>query len=74
MLRQLLQAIRFAIADFFAVPWPAVAAMLVLIVLLCAFAYLRIYHFALSQSWLGAVLFLGVFFVLSAAGNYLRRR
>ena len=74
MLRQLLQALRLSIADFFDVPWPAVAAMLAMIVLLCAYAYLRTNYFALSYGVPGKLLWLGVFIALGVAGNYLRRR
>ena len=74
MLRQLLQAARYAIADFFDVSWPAVAAMLAVIALLCVFAVLRTQHFALANSGPGALLFLGVWVALYAARNYLRRR
>ena len=74
MLRQLLQAARYAIADFFDVSWQAVAAMLAVIALLCAFAVLRTQHFALANGGPGAALLLGVFIALGIAGNHLRRR
>lgn len=74
MLRQILQALRFAFDDFFDVPWQGVAAMLVTVLLLCIYAYVRTVY-TWNSSWaLKGILLMGVFIALSAAGNYLKRR
>ena len=74
MLRQLREALRYAVADFFDVSWQSVAALLALIALLAAYAFLRTFHFALSYRWPGGVLLLGVGLALFVARNYFRRR
>ena len=48
MIRQICEALRFAVLDFFNVPWQAVVWMLTIVVLLIAFAYFRTVDFAPS--------------------------
>ncbi len=74
MLSQLLQALRFAIADFFAVPWPAVAALSVAVLCMGAFAYVRTVYSLSSHQMLQAALLMGALIGAYAAGNYLKRR
>ena len=73
MLRQLYDALRFAIAEFFDVPPLGVAAMLATVALLCAYAYLRTNYFAFSYRWPGGLVLLAVFIALGFARNNLRR-
>ena len=74
MLRQLLQALRLSIADFFDVPWPAVAAMSAVVFCLGASAYLRTIYGASSHFGLQAMLLLGALIGVYAATNYFKRR
>ncbi len=74
MLRQVLQALRFAIADFFDVPWQSVVAMLAAVLLLGLCAYVRTIYGASSHHVLQAMLLMGGLIGVSAAGNYFKRR
>lgn len=74
MLRQITQALRFAIADFFDVPAPAVAALLVAILFLVAGAYVRTIYGASSHFLLQMALLAGALIGIRAAINSFKRR
>lgn len=74
MLRQLLQAFLFAIEDFFAVPAPAVAALLASVICLGATAYIRTIHGVNSHSILQYSLLIGALIGFSVAGKWLKKR
>lgn len=74
MLRQILQALRFAIADFFDISWLGVAALLVVIVLLGIIAFIRTNYSWNSHQLLTLLLFAGVFIALAVAGKTLNHR
>ncbi len=74
MLRQLYDALRFAIADFFDVPWQAVIAMLTVTGLLSAYAFVRTNYSWNSHQLLQLSLLAGAFIVLAIAGKTLNRR
>ncbi len=74
MLRQILQALGFAVADFFDVPWPGVAALSVAIFCLGAVAYARTIYGSSSHFALQMVLLLGALASIRAAKNYFNNR
>lgn len=74
MLRQLLQALRFDIEDFFAVPAPAVAALLASVICLGACVYIRTVYFSSSHQTLQWLLLGGALTGFSIAGRYFKKR
>lgn len=74
MLRQLLQALRYAIADFFDVPWPGVAALLAVVSCLVARAYIRTIYGASSHNISQGLLMMGALIGIYAAKNHLKKR
>lgn len=72
MLRQLRDAVRFAIADFFDVPWQGILTMLAFIAAIGIYGYLRLFYFG---AWGLRFAVLAVVAVLAYAGTgYIRRR
>ena len=74
MLRQILQALRFAISDFFDVPWLGVAALAASILFLVANAYIRTIYGVSSHRMVQWALIAGALLALLAAGNHLKNR
>ena len=75
MLRQILQALRFAVADFFDVPWQLVLIILGAIVVFLFDAYVRTVAGPMALWGLRTVLTVGAYFVLRAAfDSYSQRR
>ncbi len=74
MLRQILQALRFSIADFFDVPARGVAALLVAVLFLVAGAYVRTVYGASSHNLWQWTLIAGALIALGIAGNHLKKR
>ena len=74
MFRQLYDALRFAISDFFDVPWQGVAALFATVLFLIAAAYVRTIYGTSSHSILQWALITGALLALFAAGNHLKKR
>ena len=74
MLRQIIQALRYSIEDFFNVPWPAVAALLAVVILLGFGAYLRTIYGVSSHFALQMLLLLGACVGLAITKNGFKKR
>ena len=73
MLRQLRDALRFALADFFDVPRLGILVMLAVIALLVVLVWVRTTTSILQTGGLRMLLGIGVLIALWAARDYLRR-
>ncbi len=74
MLRQLRDALRFAIADFFDVPVAGVLTMLALIAVLVALVTIRTTTTMLETGGLRTLVGIAALLLLVAAGQTIRRR